>query len=189
MFLRESVEKKLEGYSRKDTIDYYGKIVSKAWTQVEQAGTPQIASNAYDEQLLWLMLDPNQRARTETVFRDRPFQPSPLWFWWWYGYTIYHPHPAYTPNVSAPAQSGPPPTIPGAEFANNIATAVEGTTNNIVVNVEKFANSILPPLKASHQPAHKGSDSYAHAQPVLAPALVYRVLVRVQRRCPLNEIV
>jgi len=159
MSLRETVEQKLQGYSRKDTADYYRKIASQAWTQVEQAGTVELASNAYDEQLLWLMLDPNQRARTETVFRDRVIQPNPLWFWWWYGYTTYHPNPTYTPNINAPAQSGPPPAIPGAEFANNIATSVEKTSNNIVVNLEKFANAIVPPPpKASHDPAHPKAD-------------------------------
>ncbi len=157
MFLRDTVEKKLEGYSRKDTVDYYRKIVTTAWGQVEQAGTPELVSNAYDEQLLWLMLDPNQRGRTETVFLNRPFQPQPMWFWWWYGYTIYHPNPVYMPNINAPAQSPKPAAIPGAEFANNIATSVEKTSSNIVVNIEKFANSILPPPpKASHEPApHK----------------------------------
>ena len=159
MTLRDTVEQKLEGHNRKDTIDYYRKIVTQAWTQVEQAGTPQLASNAYDEQLLWLILDPNQRARTETVFSNRPYQPNPMWFWWWYGYTIYHPHPTYRPNINAPTQSAIPPTIPGAEFANNIATAVEKTSNSIVTNIEKFANSIVPPPpKASHQPARKGSE-------------------------------
>ncbi len=143
-FLRDTVEQKLRGYSRKDTVDYYRKIVSQAWTQVEQAGTVELASNAYDEQLLWLMLDPNQRTKTETVFKDSVFQPNPLWFWWWYGYTTYHPHPTYTPNVNVPAQSGKPPAIPGAEFANNVATAVEKTSSNIVVNIEKFANAIVP---------------------------------------------
>lgn len=158
-FLRDTVEEKLRGYSRKDTIDYYRKIVSQAWTQVEKAGTPELTSNAYNEQLLWLMLDPNQKTRTEVVFRDRTFQPNPLWFWWWYGYTIYHPRPTYRPNINAPAQSGPAPAIPGAEFANNIATAVENTSNNIVKNLEKFATSIVPPPpKASHQPARKGAD-------------------------------
>ncbi|TFH24432.1 hypothetical protein E4G67_01980, partial [Candidatus Bathyarchaeota archaeon] len=141
MFLRDTVEQKLQGYSRKDTVDYYRKIASQAWSQVEQAGTVELAANAYDEQLLWLLLDPNQRARTETVFKDRVIQPNPLWFWWWYGYTTYHPHPTYSPNVNVPLQSGPPPQIPGADFANNIATAVEGTSNNIVVNLEKFANA------------------------------------------------
>ena len=159
MFLRDTLEQKLHGYSRKDTGDYYRKIAAQAWTQVEQAGTVELASNAYDEQLLWLLLDPNQRARTETVFKDRVIQPNPLWFWWWYGYTTYHPHPTYTPNVNAPAKSGPPPAIPGAEFANNIATAVEKTSSNIVVNIEKFANAIVPPPpKASHDPAHPKAD-------------------------------
>jgi hypothetical protein len=159
MFLRDTTEEKLKGYSRKDTIDYYRKIVATAWTQVEQAGTPELASNAYNEQLLWLMLDPNQRAQTETAFRNRPFQPQPLWFWWWYGYTIYHPHPIYTPNINAPAQSGPAPAIPGADFANNIATSMEKTSSNIVVNLEKFSNSIIPPApKASHEPTRKGAD-------------------------------
>jgi len=159
MFLRDTVEQKLQGYSRKDTVDYYRKIAAQAWTQVEQAGTVELAANAYDEQLLWLMLDPNQRTHTETVFRDRVIQPNPLWFWWWYGYTTYHPNPTYTPNPSAPAQSGPPPAIPGADFANTIATSVEKTSNNIVVNVEKFANAIVPPPpKVSHDPAHPKAD-------------------------------
>ena len=159
MFLRDTTEKKLEGYSRKDTVDYYSKIVDKAWTQVQNAGTPELASNAYNEQLLWLMLDPNQRTRTETAFKERLFQPQPLWFWWWYGYTIYHPHPTYQPNISVPTQSGKPPAIPGADFANNIATSLEKTSSNIVVSLEKFANAIVPPPpQASHQPAHHKAD-------------------------------
>lgn len=158
-FVRDTVEQKLGGYSRKDTVDFYRKIVDQAWSQVQQAGTVELASNAYDEQLLWLMLDPNQRTRTETVFKDRVFQPNPLWFWWWYGYSMYHPNPTYQPNLNAPAQSIKPPAIPGADFANNIATAVEKTSSNIVVNIEKFANSIVPlPPKASHEPAKHGAD-------------------------------
>jgi hypothetical protein len=161
MYLRDAVEQKLRGYSRKDTVDYYRKIVAKAWTQVEQAGTAGIASNAYDEQLLWLLLDPNYRARTETAFQNRIFEPNPLWFWYWYGYQHYHPHPTYTPPIGTPTPTAKPPTIPGAEFANNIATAVEKTSSNIVLNTEKFANAILPaptPTKASHEPARNGAE-------------------------------
>jgi hypothetical protein len=156
MCLRDTVEEKLRGYSRCDTVDYYRKIVTKAWTQVEQAGTVELASKAYDEQLLWLLMDPNNRVRTETAFRNRVFEPNPLWFWYWYGYTHYNPHPTYQPNVNAPAQSAKPPAIPGAEFANNIATAMEKTSSNFVLNLEKFANAIVPSQtpKASHEPAH-----------------------------------
>jgi len=159
--LRHTVEEKLRGYCRRDTIDYYRKIVAKAWEQVEQAGAPELASKAYDEQLLWLFLDPNYRARTQTVFSNRAFEPSPLWLWYWYGYQHYHPHATYKPNIENPAQATKPPTIPGADFANNIATAVEKTSNNIVTNVEKFANTILTApaaSKASSSPAHHGAS-------------------------------
>jgi hypothetical protein len=160
-YLREQVEYKIRGYCRRDTIDYYRKITAKAWEQVEQAGTPELASKTYDEQLLWLFLDPNYKTRTQTAFENRAFEPSPLWLWYWYSYQHYHPHPTYKPNVEAPTQAAKPPTIPGADFANNIATAVETTSNNIVVNLEKFANAIVPApvaAKASHEPAHHGSS-------------------------------
>jgi len=160
MYVRDAVEEKLRGFCRRDTVDYYRSIADKAWEQVQQAGTPELASKVFDEQLLWLLLHPDYQARAKTAFRDRVFEPSPFWFWYWYGYRHYDPHPTYQPNVQAPAQSAKPPTIPGADFANNIATAVENTSNNIVVNLEKFANAILPmpAAKASNQPAHHDAN-------------------------------
>jgi len=161
LFLRRSVEEKLRGYCRRDTIDYYRKIVEKAWRQVEQAGTSELASKTYDEQLLWLLLDPQHHAKTETTFKNQVFEPAPLWFWYWYSYQQHHPRPTYKPNIDAPAKAKPPPKIPGADFANNIATAVENTSNNIVANLEKFSNAIIPaapPPRTSHKPAHHGSS-------------------------------
>jgi hypothetical protein len=161
VFLRHTVEEKLRGYCRRDTIDYYKRIVAKAWEQVEQVGTPELASKAYDEQLLWLFLDPNYQSRTRTTFRDKAFEPSPFWLWYWYGYRHYNPKPTYKPNIRAPTKAAKPPTIPGADFANNIATAIEGTSNKIVSNLEKFANAIVPTpsaAKASTQPAHHKSS-------------------------------
>ncbi|MDH5460322.1 MAG: hypothetical protein OEY95_04220 [Candidatus Bathyarchaeota archaeon] len=160
MLLRDTVEQKIRGYCRRDTIDYYRKIVAKAWEQVEQAGTPELASKAYDEQLLWLLLNPNYQSRTQTTFHDRNFEPSPFWLWYWYSYQHYHPNPTYKPNIETPTQSAKPPTIPGADFANNIATAVENTSNNIVANLEKFANAIIPmpTTKSSTEPARHGAS-------------------------------
>ncbi len=160
VFLRRTVEEKLRGYCRRDTIDYYRKIVAKAWEQVEQAGTPELASKAYDEQLLWLFLDPDYQSRTKTAFSQKTFEPSPFWLWYWYSYRYYHPTPTYKPNIKTPTKAGKPPTIPGADFANNIATAVENTSNKIVTNLEKFANAIvpLPAAKSSTKPAHHRSS-------------------------------
>ena len=158
MFLESTVEEKLKGYCRSDTIDYYRKIVEKAWGQVEGAGTTKLTSKAYDEQLLWLFLDPKVSDRTQTVFSNRVFEPSPFWFWYWYSYRYYSPNPTYKPNIGVPAQGKKPPTIPGADFANNIATAIEKSANNFVVNMEKFANSIVPmdpKQKSSKQPVQQ----------------------------------
>jgi hypothetical protein len=159
MNLRDTVEEKMRGYCRRDTVDYYRSVSAKAWEQVERAGTPELASKSYDEQLLWLFLDPGLKARTEAAFRTRSFQPNPLWLWYWYGYSHYTAHPTYEPNIQTPAQSAKPPVIPGADFANNIATAVESTSNNIVVSLERFANAIIPgPAKSSSQPVHHNAD-------------------------------
>lgn len=160
-YLGRSVEEKLRGYCRRDTIDYYRKIVKKAWEQVDQAQTSELTSKLYDEQLLWLLLDPEHRERTQTAFKTHIFEPSPLWFWYWYSYQHYHPRPTFRPNLDTPTEAGTPPKIPGSEFADNIATAVENTSNNIVTNLEKFANAIIPtapPPKTSHQPAHAKSS-------------------------------
>jgi hypothetical protein len=143
-YLQSTVEEKLKGYCRGDTIDYYRKIVDKAWKQVETAGTTQIASEAYNEQLLWLFLDPKASDRTKASFSNRVFEPRPFWYWYWYSYRHYSPNPTYKPNIGRTGQTKKPPTIPGADFADNIATAIEKSANNFVINMEKFANSIIP---------------------------------------------
>ena len=148
MLLRDAVEEKLRGYCRSDTVEYYTKVVGKAWRQVKRAGTPELASKAYDENLLWLLLHEGFGSRTEEIFRETTFRPGIGWWWYWYGYASYHPHPV-TPR---------PSTIPGAEFANTIATSVEETANSIVANVEKFAESILP----APPPSEKTSTAPAH---------------------------
>jgi len=159
MQLRDTVETKLRGYCRQDTIAYYKNIVAKAWQQVTQAGTPELASKAYNENLLWLLLDKNFESKTKGTFSDKVFKPETDWWWYWYGYTYYYPKPTYKPLS---ATTKPPPTIPGADFANNIVTSIEKTANNIVANIEKFANSILPaPPPSQHtsrQPARQGAS-------------------------------
>jgi hypothetical protein len=154
MRIRTAVENAMAGYCRADTIAFYRKTVEEAWVQVEKAGAADIASKMFDENLLWLILDDNFKGRSVNAFKGFDFQPMPFWWWYWYGYSQYDPNPIYNPATSV---GHPPPTIPGAEFANNIATSVEKTANNIVVNLEKFTNSILPappPKQLSREPIH-----------------------------------
>ena len=141
MRVRSTVESKMKGYCRADTISFYKKTIQEAWDAVQKAGTPELASKLFDQNLLWLMTDPEFKAQTENTFQTTTIIPQPAWWWYWYGDSSYHPNPTYDP-VSGRGQ--PPPTIPGAEFANSIATSIEKSTNNIVVSLEKFTNSILP---------------------------------------------
>ena len=160
VLLRDTVEAKLHGYCREDTVSYYRNIVAKAWNQVEQAGAPDLASKAYDENLLWLLLDRNIQSETVRIFKDQDFMPGPGWWWYWYIYT--HTLPRPRPGTGPPTGDSKPPTIPGADFADKVVTSIEKTTNNFVVNVEKFANSILPPppppRKVSSKPARRGAS-------------------------------
>jgi hypothetical protein len=158
MRVRSAVENTLRGYCRADTIAFYKKTVQEAWEQVEKAGTPDLASKIFDENLLWLTLDDNFREKSETTFKAFDFQPLPFWWWYWYGYTQYNPNPTYNPSTS---QGQPPPKISGVEFANTIATSLEKTAGNFVANIEKFTNSILPappPKEVSRQPVRHGAN-------------------------------
>jgi hypothetical protein len=154
MNVRNTVEDKLRGYCREDTIAYYRKTVKEAWKQVETSGTSEVASKVYDESLLWLLLDEGFKEHTEEVFRDIDFTPQPWWWWYWYTYSHHHPRPTSIPRKSP----GKTPKIPGSELADNIATSLEKTAGNIVTNLEKFADSILPApppsTKTSTKPAH-----------------------------------
>ena len=156
MRIRSSVESTLRGFCREDTIAFYKKTVQQAWEQVERAGAPDVSSKMFDENLLWLMLDEDFRGRTETSFKGFDFQPLPFWWWYWFGYTQFDPNPIYNPATIGKGQ--PPATIPGSEFANNIATSLEKTAGNFVASIEKFTNSILPapppPKGVSRQPVH-----------------------------------
>jgi len=141
MRVRSTVEGKLKGYCRADTISFYKKTIQEAWDAVQKAGTPELASKLFDQNLLWLMTGPEFKTQTENTFQTTTFIPQPIWWWYWYGDASYHPNPTYNP-VSG--KGLPPPTIPGAEFSNLVATSIEKSANNIVVSLEKFTNSILP---------------------------------------------
>jgi len=159
MYLRDTVDNKIRGYCREDTINHYKSVVAEAWKQVETAQTPELASNLFNEQLLWLMLDGKYVDRTREKFTPIIFIPSPDWGWYHYN-RRYIPKPETLPQAPSPTQPSKT-TIPGADFANSIARSFEQTSSKIVLNMEKFTKSILPPppQKAqSHTPVQHRSN-------------------------------
>ena len=138
--LRDTVDRKLRGYSREDSVNYYKSIVDKAWTQVTQAGTPELKGDAVDQNIEWLLADEKFDERFKSTFPPGMIiLPRPGWWWYWGG--------PYLP----PRQAGVPPAIPteskpipGQDFANDVVRGLERTTNSMVKNVQDFTNRLIP---------------------------------------------
>jgi len=63
--------------------------MEQAWAQVEAAQTPEVKSQAIDQNLEWTMLDHNYDQRSQRVFTGPIFLPI-----WWGGYDrciVLHP--------------------------------------------------------------------------------------------------
>jgi hypothetical protein len=150
------VNKKLTGFSRKESTVYYKDIAARAWKEVEAAATPEVLGQAWSEGLEWTMLDDDWDHHTERVFEDRPVV---LPTWWW-GYRPWAtaagvPAPAHVPS---PAGGGPSipvtlPTLPGATFANSVVRGISNAANSVVTSVERFTGGVSqktnPPQKTS----------------------------------------
>jgi hypothetical protein len=169
--LVKTVQKKMKGFSSKETKAYYQSIVKKAWNQVENAETPEIRSEKYDEELEWTMLDKDFDGRTRNGFRTGPvYVPH----WWW----LYRPSstPASlgggggrggTPTrVSVTHSRGSLPTLPGADFAANIVNSVQDTAGGLVGSVVDFTGGVTkttnpppPPSRSSGRSGRTGGGS------------------------------
>lgn len=161
------VNKKLTGFSRRETKAYYKDIAARAWTQVEAADTPEVLGERWGDGLEWTMLDDDWDDRTRRVFHDRPVR-LPTW-WWGYRPWVVHTGRA-TPSAPSPAGGGTPvtlPTLPGADFANTVVSGVENAANTVVSSVESFTGRVTrttnPPPKSSSSSSRGGGYSCACA--------------------------
>jgi len=139
--LRDNVDRKLRGYSRIDTINYYQSIVDKAWNQVTQASTPELKGDALESSLEWLLMDNKYDEKFRTAFPPNIIiVPRPTWWWYWYG--PYFPRGSRTTSTGTPGGQIDATPIPAQEWSNNIVRGLETTTNNIVKNIQDFTNKI-----------------------------------------------
>jgi len=136
------VNKKLTGFSRKESKAYYQDIAARAWKQVEAAETPEVLGKAWGEGLEWTMLDDDWESHTRRTFQDRPvIMPS-----WGYGYRPWvvasSPSPSATPSAGLPSVPVTLPTLPGADFANTVVSGIENAANSVVSSVERFTGGV-----------------------------------------------
>ena len=159
--LVQSIQKKMKGFSLKETKEYYQTIVKQAWNQVETAETPEVKSEKYADNLEWSMLDRDFESRTRRTFTTGPvIMPH-----WW---VLYRPSSA--PSVSPGRVSSTPssvtvthskggvslPSLPGSQFAASVVTSVQNTAGNLVSNLTSFTGGVTkttnpppPPSRAT----------------------------------------
>ena len=142
--LVKDVADKMKGFSKAETVAYYKDIVSRAWTSVESAATPDVKMEAYDKALDWTMLDKDYNERTERTFTGGPvILPR-----WWGRYD-----PTYRPSSggggmassvpSAGGSSSPSmPQIPGADFAASMINNASAMTASVIGSVGDFTGGI-----------------------------------------------
>ncbi len=156
--LVKSISKKMEGFSRKETIAYYRDIMKKAWSQVEAADTPEVKSQVYEEVMEWTMLDRDYDDRTRRVFEGGPvFVPV-----WWPRYD-----PTFRPistgkTVSAPSTRGGGvslPQLPGSDFAASVVIGAQTFSSNVIGNLTDFTSTITN--KTNPVPVSKSSGGWS----------------------------
>jgi len=140
-----NVGEKMKGFSQKETIDYYQNIIKKAWQQVETAGTPEVKSQNYAENMDWTILDKEYDTRTQ-----RTFGTGPVWMpgWWWRADPSV-PRSTSTGKVGIPsAPSGGKsttinlPRLPGSDAAASVIGSVQGFSSKVVGDVTSFTGGV-----------------------------------------------
>jgi hypothetical protein len=163
--LVKSMANKMKGFSRQETVAYYKDIMERAWTQVENAQTPEIRMSTYDKYMEWTMLDRDYDDRTRRVFTGPVFVPT-----WWSRYD-----PTFRPASSsggAPtaSSSGAPgggspgggglslPNLPGAAFAASMVRGVQNFSSGVIGNVNEFTSAITNKTNPPPPPSRSSSS-------------------------------
>jgi hypothetical protein len=166
--LVKSVQKKMEGFSLKETREYYRSIAEKAWDQVEAADTPEVKSEKFEEAIDWTMLDRDFEGRTREVFRTGPvYVPH----WWWYARPSTPAPTSSSSTVSLPSGGSKTvtlPTLPGSTFAASVVNGVQNTASGLVSNLTGFTNGVTkttnpPPVRTSSGGGWSGGGGCACA--------------------------
>jgi hypothetical protein len=175
--LIKSVTEKMKGFSRKETLAFYEDIMKRAWTQVEQANTPEVKAQVYEDVMDWTMLDKDYGDRTRDVFSGPVFIPTPSW-WWRYDPTFARPSTTFSTagkTAAAPAVgaggSHPTismPTIPGSAFAASVVNGVSSFSSSVLGGLTGFTSGVTnvtnpPPPPSTYRSSGGGFSGGGHS--------------------------
>jgi len=127
-----ALEKKMAGFSRRETNQYFQSIMNKAWEQVK-ACPPAKLPGELDEALEWLALDPDYETKLGPIADGMVFPPGSGDHW----YRHFPQRGASGKGAGVPGGGGPP--IPGRGFAETVS----GAAGNLVGSLQAFSGALL----------------------------------------------
>jgi hypothetical protein len=156
--LVKSVSEKMKGFSRRETIEYYKRIMEAAWEQVQKADTPEVQRSFFEQQLEWTMLDKDYDDRSRRVFQGPIFIPT-----WWGNYDpTFRPGPVSTSGggkISVPSQPAGQTSLPGADFAASVVGGVQTFSQKVIGNVNDFTSRVTNVTNPPPKPSSTGGRS------------------------------
>jgi hypothetical protein len=161
--LIKSVGKKMEGFSHRESVRYYEDIIKRAWKQVEDADTPEVKSEKFNDHMGWTMLDRDFEDKTQNVFRRGPVY-VPLW-WNRYdpGYSRTSTSGPSSPKTASPSSrttgGGALPNLPGGDFAASMATGISNFSSDVVGNITDFTSRITQKTNPVPKPTSSSGKS------------------------------
>jgi len=157
--LVQSVTSKMKGFSLKETVDYYQKIIDRAWQYIKEADTPEVEMKNLDEAMDWTMADSDYEERSRRVFTGPVFVP----IWWgrydpsFGGGTAAASGGGVAPVASPGGGSVSLPHLPGSDFAASVVGGIQNFSANVIGDVTNFTSGVTN--KTNPAPTSSGRSS------------------------------
>lgn len=171
--LIRSVGEKMKGFSKRETVTFYEDIIKRAWDQVEQAATPEVKGQVYEDVMDWTMLDKQYENRTQQTFSGPVFIPTPAWWW---RYEPSYPRPtvstATSTSAGTPSSSGGGrvslPSLPGSAFAASVVGGVQNFSSKVLGDLTSFTGGVTnvtnpPPPPSTYRSSGGGGGGHSCA--------------------------
>ena len=126
-----ALEKKMAGFSRRESNAYYQSIMNKAWSQVRECPREKLPAELA-ESLEWLVLDPEYENKLAPYTQDAVFLPGVRGPW-------------YTQFPRSGGSGGA--SVPGKGFGQSAGGAAPsqrgGAAANLVASLQSFSSALL----------------------------------------------
>jgi hypothetical protein len=155
--LVKAVSQKMKGFSRKETVAYYKKIMERAWAQIAAADTPEVQSELLDKAMEWTMLDKDYDERARRTYTRPIFVPM-----WWGRYDPGYGRAAGTArsvSVGGSAPSSRSTGLPGADFAASVVGGAQTFSQKVIGNVSDFTSRVTNKTNPIPKSTSSGSRS------------------------------